>query len=147
MGDATKLALAEVLFKNIHGGDRRREAADPGNLAAIYVLGWYEVFLFQVSRKFEERHVLLGERPSTSRIDFREKFVDFVARVHFVLSSSLTIVSLTRHWIGVSDARPPGGFRTIASTFLLMTDPTRSLIGYTPLAHTFAHILDVISRE
>jgi hypothetical protein len=73
--------------------------------------------LFEVSRKIEERHVLLRKRPSTSRIDFREKFVDFVTRVHFVLSSSLTIMSLTCDWIGVRDARPPCRFGALASTF------------------------------
>jgi hypothetical protein len=117
VGNAAKLPLAKVLFKDLYGGYGRRNTSDAGNLAAIHVLGWYEVLLFEVSRKIEERHVLLRERPSTSRIDFREKFVDFVARVHLVLSSSLTIMSLTCHRIRVSDTRPPGRFRTIAPTF------------------------------
>ncbi len=87
MGNAAKLPLAEVLFKELNGRYGRRNTSDAGNLAAIHVLGWYEVLLFEVSSKIEEGHVLLRERATTSRIDLREKFMDLVACVHFVLSS------------------------------------------------------------
>lgn len=59
VSNAAKLALAEMLFEDIYGGDRRREAADTGDLAPVNVLGWLEVLLFKVGREIEERHVLL----------------------------------------------------------------------------------------
>jgi hypothetical protein len=46
VGNAAKLPLAEVLFKDLYSGYYRRNTSDAGNLAAIHVLGWYEVLLF-----------------------------------------------------------------------------------------------------
>lgn len=117
VGNAAKLPLAEVLFKDLYGGYDRRNTSDAGHLAAIHVLGWYEVLLFEVRREIEKRHVFFRERAPASRIDFREKLMDQVAGVDLVLCSSLTIVSLAGDRIGVGDARPPRRLRTFASTF------------------------------